>query len=126
MTKDPDTYRDPELFRPERFLEQRDIQDPADIVFGFGRRSCPGRLFADANIWLAMVHITATFDISKALDKEGNEIALNAGNFTGGFVRFCYCPIGLMGFIFIYLDSHPKAFECTILPRSSRVVELLR
>lgn len=42
--RDPKLYRDPEVFRPERFLEidpDSDFEtwDPRKIVFGFGRRS---------------------------------------------------------------------------------------
>lgn len=37
-------------------------------------RICPGRRFADTNIWLAMAHLVAIFDIQKARDSEGNEI----------------------------------------------------
>lgn len=29
---------DPEVFRPERFLENPGLRDPAEYIFGFGRR----------------------------------------------------------------------------------------
>lgn len=39
---DPDTYEDPHIFRPERFVQngkpKLDVRDPYDFVFGFGRR----------------------------------------------------------------------------------------
>jgi hypothetical protein len=37
MMRDPDNYKDPHAFRPERFLDNRSL-DPREAVFGFGRR----------------------------------------------------------------------------------------
>lgn len=44
MTRDTNLFVDPEIFLPERFLEAVDEatarkRDPANYVFGFGRRS---------------------------------------------------------------------------------------
>jgi cytochrome P450 len=44
MSCDPDIYRDPEKFDPERFLGSDPELDPKLYVFGFGRRLCPGKL----------------------------------------------------------------------------------
>ena len=38
MSRDPEEYPDPESFEPERFLQDSPPRDPADYVFGFGRR----------------------------------------------------------------------------------------
>lgn len=43
MSRDPETYPDPDNYMPERFLDadgQLDVngKDPADFAFGFGRR----------------------------------------------------------------------------------------
>jgi hypothetical protein len=42
MTRDEEVYPDAESFKPERFIKNgalnKDIRDPRDIVFGFGRR----------------------------------------------------------------------------------------
>jgi cytochrome P450 len=42
MTRDEEVYSDPESFKPERFINNgtlnKNIRDPRDIVFGFGRR----------------------------------------------------------------------------------------
>lgn len=42
MLHDKNTYPDPDIFRPERFLKNGypdlSIRDPATIAFGFGRR----------------------------------------------------------------------------------------
>ena len=42
MTRDEEVYPDAESFKPERFIKNgilnKEIRDPRDIVFGFGRR----------------------------------------------------------------------------------------
>jgi len=38
MTHDPVTYPDPMTFNPERFMGPNPEMDPADLMFGFGRR----------------------------------------------------------------------------------------
>lgn len=46
MSYDEDRYSNPEAFIPERFLDaqgQLIEDDPAEIIFGFGRRVCPGK-----------------------------------------------------------------------------------
>jgi cytochrome P450 len=82
---------EPEEFIPERFMddaspESRLPYDPRDIAFGFGRRACAGRHFAEANVWLAIARIVAAFDISKVLDAEGVEVTPPMA-FTESFVR---------------------------------------
>ena len=45
MSRDEARYPDPEAFTPERFLNSDGLlnyDDPADFVFGFGRRKCAG------------------------------------------------------------------------------------
>ena len=43
MLHDPETYRDPMAFKPERYFDADDRldftgKDPADFAFGYGRR----------------------------------------------------------------------------------------
>ena len=37
LTRNPEIYDDPESFRPERFIDGKQL-DPRQLVFGFGRR----------------------------------------------------------------------------------------
>jgi hypothetical protein len=43
MLRDEEVYPNPNIFNPDRFIKDgvlnREIRDPRDIVFGFGRRS---------------------------------------------------------------------------------------
>ena len=78
---DPKMYPDPEEFKPERFLDEdgsvRD--DPAlSLAFGIGKRICPGRHFVDATIFMVASSVLSIFNVTKAKDENGNEIAVNA------------------------------------------------
>ena len=45
MSRDEGRFPNAEAFVPERFLDEGGVlndNDPADFVFGFGRRICPG------------------------------------------------------------------------------------
>ncbi|PVF96202.1 cytochrome P450 [Serendipita vermifera] len=52
MGRDPRIWDEPNVFKPERWLKDYNpnagsLPDISDIVFGFGRRICPGRFLAD-------------------------------------------------------------------------------
>ncbi|RDX53515.1 cytochrome P450 [Lentinus brumalis] len=75
---DPQTYPDPEQFIPERFLKNGKIdpsvKDPQSVIFGYGRRICPGRHFADASLFIYIASILHTLDISPPLNETGQPI----------------------------------------------------
>ncbi|KIJ10316.1 hypothetical protein PAXINDRAFT_172185 [Paxillus involutus ATCC 200175] len=101
MTHDPGLYPDPMTFDPSRFLPtpgKSTQQDPYKLVFGFGRRVCPGSHFAEVSLFLNIASILATFDIFKAVDDQGREID-PVIEYTNG------------------LTSHPVPFPCRIVPR---------
>ncbi|KIL54000.1 hypothetical protein M378DRAFT_93279, partial [Amanita muscaria Koide BX008] len=90
ITRNEDKYPDPDSFNPERFLSLDGTltDDTVSYVFGFGRRTCPGRYMADKVVWLMIVSVLATFNISKARDEEtGNEIGVDPDAYTDGTAR---------------------------------------
>ncbi|KAI1348904.1 cytochrome protein [Xylaria sp. FL0043] len=104
---DPAVYPDPMAFDPSRYLGQNPAPDPANHIFGYGRRICPGRYIADSSVWLTIVRSLAVFDISKGLDENGCEIEPTV-KFTPGII------------------SRPEEFKATIKPRSRQHEALIR
>ncbi|PPR07472.1 hypothetical protein CVT26_013442 [Gymnopilus dilepis] len=55
-----------EEFLPHRFVGGTDLgdvpRDPRDIVFGFGRRRCPGMHVADNSVWIAVAQMLTVFE----------------------------------------------------------------
>ncbi|CAI7648233.1 unnamed protein product [Penicillium palitans] len=110
FTHDPTVYRDPMAFNPERFLTSPDgklpERDPHMLVFGFGRRACPGRTLADANVFLTVSQALAVFSIAKPIQNGvTQDIPLK---FLPGVI------------------SHPAPFKVSIQPRSAVHEQLIR
>ena len=84
MLLDPDNYPDPEDFKPTRFLKKStptsameldtSVTDPSTMVFGFGRRTCPGRWLAYDSLWISIASLLAAFDINPIKDENGRPI----------------------------------------------------
>ncbi|KAM5539597.1 hypothetical protein V8D89_006706 [Ganoderma adspersum] len=110
MTQNPEVYSNPEKFDPDRYLrmstDESERMDPRNIVFGFGRRICPGQIFADASVWLAAANIIAALDLSFAKTALGRDIVPDAA-FISGFV------------------SQPKQFKCAFCPRTEQTLSLI-
>ncbi|KAI0715664.1 cytochrome P450 [Cerioporus squamosus] len=106
----PDTYQDPDKFIPERYLKEGkpnpDIRNPATILFGFGRRICPGRYYADATLFFFIASVLHVFRISPPLDDEGKEIRIQPKAKAG-------------------LVSYMENWSCRIEPRSSGAEALI-
>ncbi|KAF5333831.1 hypothetical protein D9758_017428 [Tetrapyrgos nigripes] len=112
MLHDEATYGpNPHLFNPDRFLKEDGTLDPnvpfPEPAFGFGKRTCSGRELGVASIWISIACILACFDVTKAVDEDGNVIE-PSGEYTSGFL--CY----------------PLPFKCSIRPRSKRAEEMIR
>ncbi|OSX59347.1 hypothetical protein POSPLADRAFT_1150256 [Postia placenta MAD-698-R-SB12] len=105
---DPDTYANPFDFEPERFIAspgKTAEKDPRQIVFGFGRRICPGMYLADASLFISCAVSLAVFDISKVV-RDGKVIE-PVIDYTSGTI------------------IHPRPFECSIKPRSANAEVLI-
>ncbi|KAI0745142.1 cytochrome P450 [Earliella scabrosa] len=111
--RDPKIYHDPETFNPERFLKDgkidRNVRDPSTIVFGYGRRICPGRFFAEAAVFITISSVLHTFSISPPLDESGKPIDI---------VKAVKMSFGVI--------SYPEPFKCVIQPRSAEAEALIR
>ncbi|KAH9912862.1 O-methylsterigmatocystin oxidoreductase [Epithele typhae] len=107
---DPIVYPDPDEFRPERFIRDGkldpDVRDPMNYAFGFGRRICPGRHFADAGLFLNVVSVLHVFNIGPPVDSAGNPIKV--------------VPSQSDGFL-----SYPEDCRCTFTPRSAQASALI-
>ncbi|UNI19422.1 Phenylacetate 2-hydroxylase [Purpureocillium takamizusanense] len=74
---DPSVYSDLESFDPSRFMSPRNEPDPASEAFGYGRRVCSGRFFADSSLWLNIARSLACFSFDHQVDASGKEIEVN-------------------------------------------------
>ena len=108
MLHDPETYPDPLTFNPERFLKTATHEpetDPRTMVFGFGRRICPGLQLADVSVFLAIAMSLAVFKVTKPV--VDGKVVEPPTDFTTGTV------------------SHPPHYLCDIKPRSAKAEAIL-
>lgn len=111
ISRDDSLYPDASRFNPQRHLtaEGKLKDDPlaSHFAFGYGRRICPGRHFAELSLWAAMVSILSTVRITKAKDSEGKDIPVIPEYTTG-------------------LAIQPKPFACAITSINSRREEHMK
>ncbi|PFH47242.1 hypothetical protein AMATHDRAFT_6965 [Amanita thiersii Skay4041] len=108
---DPVMYPEPHEFKPERFLKDgkfdlKDILDPHDVTFGYGRRICLGKHLSENSILITISSVLAVYNILPPLDMTGSPIPLKAKVTSG-------------------LLSHPVSLDCIIKPRSAVPTELV-
>ncbi len=104
---DPADYPEPRVFKPERYMEPLNNPDPSQLAFGYGRRSCAGRFFADASVYIAVAQLLSVFKIRKAKDAQGIEIPVTLKAIPG-------------------MVNRPAPFEFKVEPRSQKHIDLLR
>ncbi|EJD46775.1 cytochrome P450 [Auricularia subglabra TFB-10046 SS5] len=109
MMHDGDVYQDPFTFNPDRWMRDGKLdetaQDPRKATFGFGRRICPGRHFADSSVFLTIATMLKCFDIGTYIE-DGVELP-PSGEIISGVL------------------SCPAPFKCTIKPRSPEARSLV-
>jgi cytochrome P450 len=107
----PNDYPEPGRFNPERYLApdgslDPSVRDPRTACFGFGRRICPGRYFADNSLFLTISTLLATIHIVRAQDTSGIEMVPEVETMPG-------------------LLSLPKPFPWAVHSRGRQAEELL-
>ncbi|KAJ7242999.1 cytochrome P450, partial [Mycena rebaudengoi] len=110
MLYDEIEYPDPFKFNPDRFLLNGQlnpaVRDPS-LVFGFGRRVCPGRYMAQSTLWITVASLLAVFNITKAIGEDGKTLEPSYEYHSA-------------------LVSMPFPFKCSIKPRSEAAADLIR
>ncbi|KAF8191276.1 cytochrome P450 [Pholiota molesta] len=103
---DPEIFADPDTFKPERFLgdEGARCREVLNIAWGSGRRSCPGRQFAEAALFITISSVIACFNMTPKPTPTGQVPKLT---FHDGFIR------------------RPITFPISITPRSNKWAELV-
>lgn len=96
ISRDSKYYPNPSVFDPERHLRQPPELDPREFVFGFGRRTCPGKDLAFQQVWIMVASILWAFrlvgDDDLSLVEDANRFSLSS-------------------------LSQPMPFKCTFIPR---------
>ncbi|KAI0365451.1 cytochrome P450 [Pilatotrama ljubarskyi] len=117
MHHDESVYANPDEFNPDRFLptpEKPDGEpDPARAAFGFGRRICPGRYFAEDSLFLGIASLLHIFVISMPDDPAAVEAVKNV-RWCSGLVRYRNS-----------LGAQPTPFPVKLTPRSEAARDLV-
>ncbi|KAF8607172.1 cytochrome P450 [Ceratobasidium sp. AG-I] len=70
MLQDPEVHKDPTVFNPNRFIGLVAEPNPEDIIFGFGRRRCPGIAVAQSSIWLSVALTLAAYNVAPIMGSD--------------------------------------------------------
>jgi cytochrome P450 len=83
MLHNEKVYPEPYEFKPERWLDAngklldtKAIPDPW-VMFGFGRRTCPGQFVPTNSVWMTCASVLAMYSIEKPLDEFGKPVEID-------------------------------------------------
>lgn len=110
MTHDGRTFKEPDNFNPDRYATEEDggLGEPFPVgQFGYGRRVCVGKHLAEASVWIVVATMLSTMNIEPVRDENG-KVVVPKVELTNG------------------LTSHPKPFQCRIVPRDERSANIVR
>ena len=124
---DEKRYTDPYKFDPSRFLTPDGAVDPSTPdpteAWGYGRRICPGRYFAEDVLWLTIANILAAFKIEKSIDEHGCVVEPRE-DFTSGLFRYgCYHTMRIS--LTENPGSVPVSVDASFKLRSEKVEKLI-
>ena len=66
LARDKRYFPDPEVFRPERWLDGSNIHPFSSLQFSYGVRSCVGKRFAELEMILCLAHLLKHFKVEWA------------------------------------------------------------
>jgi hypothetical protein len=97
------------------------------LVFGVGKRICPGRHFVDATLFIVIASVLAVFNVTKANDENGREIPVQVTTAVGNGIVMYVRIIARKRFLelTVRLPRHPGKFECSISPRDKLAEDLV-
>lgn len=99
---DPEVFDRPMDFLPERYnSSDSEMKKVTDVVFGFGRRVCPGSCFAEGTLYAIILTVLATCEILPPLDTNGEPITQDVPFISGLIVSVS--PLSISG---QYTDDH--------------------
>ncbi len=92
MLHDPEIYDSPMEFIPERFNgDDVEMAKVTDLVFGFGRRVCPGKNFVEGTLFANIATALATCLILPGRNDAGEEV-LPKYAYTTGIIGYVFMP----------------------------------
>ncbi|CAN7991477.1 unnamed protein product [Ixodes hexagonus] len=85
VNHDPTLWKDPDVFRPERFLDsvtgKLNLEGmPALLTFGMGPRTCPGEKLAHMDMFYVLVRLMQRLSCSALVGKSSTDIKRHGSN----------------------------------------------
>ncbi|KAJ9624193.1 hypothetical protein H2203_005644 [Taxawa tesnikishii (nom. ined.)] len=82
--RNPTDFPEPDIFRPERFLNEKKPfpSKKGHAAFGWGRRACSGQPLAEQGLFMTFARLLWAFDLRPGLDENGIEQKLDIFAFT--------------------------------------------